>query len=161
MGQKRLLLAMLLMTLLGSVTVAQMDQEEARDAIRRGNAKYAKAEYKVAIEEYRRVPSAAGATYATSLYNIGVCYYELWNTEEAIVYYRRAVEARKGSYPMALYALGVALKDLKRLSEAKKAFKQSIAKSGGKYAPPHRHDAAIIPPHVPGVAAASTETSDE
>jgi len=108
------------MTLLGSVSLAQTGRDEAQNAIRRGNEKYAKAEYQLAIEEYRRVPLSAGETYAQSLYNIGVCYYELWRTDEAIIYYRRAVEARKGRYPMALYAIGVALTDFKRLSEAKK-----------------------------------------
>jgi len=106
MRQKELLLATLMMTLLGGVTLAQTSREDALDAIRRGNEKYAKSEYEPAIREYRRVPLSAGESYATSLYNIGVCYYELWMTEEAIVYYRRAVEARKGRYPMALHALG-------------------------------------------------------
>ncbi|MDQ3586010.1 MAG: tetratricopeptide repeat protein, partial [Acidobacteriota bacterium] len=137
MRQQRLLLAMLLVTLLGSVTVAQTGREDARDAIRRGNEKYAKAEYELAIEEYRRVLPSAGETYAQSLHNIGVCYYELWRTDEAVVYYRRAIEAREGRYPMALYSLGVALKDLRRWPEAKEAFQQSIATSGGKYAPAH------------------------
>ena len=141
MRRKRLplaiLLATFLLTLLGSVALAQTGRALALDAILRGNERYAKAEYERAIEEYRRVPLSAGETYAKSLYNIGVCYYELWSTGEAMVYYKKAVEARKGRYPMALHALGVALMDLKRLSEAKEAFRQSIATSGGKYAPSH------------------------
>ncbi|CAN5568863.1 hypothetical protein BH20ACI3_BH20ACI3_03840 [soil metagenome] len=137
MGQKRLLLATLLVTLLGSITLAQTGQKVALDAIRRGNQKYAKAQYELAIEEYRRVPPSAGDTYAQSLYNIGVCYYELWSTEEATAYYRRAVLARKGRYPMALYALGVALIDSKRPLEAKEAFRQSITAADGKHATAH------------------------
>ena len=131
MGQKRLLLATLLVTLLGSITLAQTGQKVALDAIRRGNQKYAKAQYELAIEE------CAGDTYAQSLYNIGVCYYELWSTEEATAYYRRAVLARKGRYPMALYALGVALIDSKRPLEAKEAFRQSITAADGKHATAH------------------------
>lgn len=140
MRQKRLVFATLVIILvgsLGSVTLAQTSGGAARDAIRRGNQEYAKAKYELAIEEYRRVPLNAGETYAKSLYNIGVCYYELWNTEEAVAYYRRAVAANNGRYPVALHALGVALKDLGRLTEAKKAFERSIVTSNGSYAPAH------------------------
>ena len=141
MRPKRLVLATLLVTMLlgslGSVTLAQTTRDNARDAVRRGNQEYTKANYELAIEEYRRVPFDADETYAKALYNIGVCYYELWKTEEAVAYYRRAVEARKGRYPAALHALGVALKDLGRLTEARKAFAQSIVMSDGNHAPAH------------------------
>src|SRR5687768_7683472 len=137
MSPKRLLLVILLATLSGSTIMAQTSQGDARVAITRGNERYARAEYESAVEEYRRVPQSAGEIYAQSLYNIGVCYYELWRTEDAIVFYRRAIEARKGRYPKALYALGVALKDLGRLPEAKEAYRRSIAASGGKYAAAH------------------------
>lgn len=137
MRHKRLLFATLLISLLGSVGLAQTGRDGAQDAIRRGNEKYSKAQYALAIDEFGRVSPDAGETYAKSLYNIGVCYYELWKTEEAIVYYRRAVEARQGRYPMALHALGVALRDLGKFREAKEAFRQSIAAAGGNYAPAH------------------------
>lgn len=117
-------------------TVRANDQD-AGAAIRRGNLHYAKGEYEAAIAEYERVTNDAGESYARSLYNIGVCYYELWRTEEAITFYRQAIAARQGRYPGALYALGVALEDLKRLPEAQKAYQLSIAAAGGRQAPAH------------------------
>ena len=94
---------------------------------------YARAEYAAAIEEYRRIPDKAGEVSAQSLYNIGVCYYELWRTEEAITMYRRAVEASRGRYPKALYALGVALEDSSRWVEAREAYRQALVVSDGNY----------------------------
>jgi tetratricopeptide (TPR) repeat protein len=94
---------------------------------------YARAEYEAAIREYRRVTDEAGEVYAQSLYNIGVCYYELGRIEEAITIYWSAVEASQGRYPKALYALGVALEDLNRWPEAKEAYRQALAASGGDY----------------------------
>lgn len=131
MKMKNLLLAILLFGLSVGTATAQTDQANALDAIKRGNAKHAAAKYEAAIEEYKRVPQSAGETYAQSLYNIGVCYYELWRTEDAIALYQRAVEARQGRYPKALYAMGVALEDVGRLVEAKEAYKQSITAAGG------------------------------
>ena len=125
MREKRLslLLAILLVTSGGgaaAVVTAQTSREVApEDFIVRGNAKYAKAEYESAIEEYRRITPEAGERYAQSLYNIGVCYYELWRTEEAIAMYRKAVEASGGRYPKALYALGVALADHHQIQGAR------------------------------------------
>ena len=108
----------------------------ADNSIRRGHAHYAAAEYEAAITEYEGVLPGAAA-YAQSLYNIGVCYYELWRTEEAITFYRKAITERQGRYPAALYAMGVALEDLKRLSEAESAYREAIAESAGKHAPAH------------------------
>ncbi|HEY6187289.1 MAG TPA: tetratricopeptide repeat protein [Pyrinomonadaceae bacterium] len=139
MRQKRLsLLAVLLvMFACGVVVNAQTSREDAEQLIRRGNERYTRAEYTAAIEEYGRVPKGAGEIYAQSLYNIGVCYYELWRTEDAIRMYRLAIDARQGRYPKALYALGVALKDAGRASEAKEAFGQALLTSGGKHAMAH------------------------
>jgi tetratricopeptide (TPR) repeat protein len=94
---------------------------------------YARAEYEAAIREYGRVPVKVGKLYAQSLYNIGVCYYELRRTEEAIMMYRSAVEASRGRYPKALYALGVALEDSRQWPEAKEAYRQALVASGGNY----------------------------
>lgn len=128
---KNLLLVVLLFGLSVGTTIAQANHAAALDAIKRGNAKHAKAKYESAIEEYSRVPQSAGEIYAQALYNIGVCYYELWRTEDAIVFYQRAVEARQGHYPKALYAMGVALEDSGQPSQAKEAYKQAIVESGG------------------------------
>jgi len=136
MRAKRLLLAVLLMSLSGGAgATGQESRSEARDRVRRGNEMYARADYEAAIREYRRVPDKSGEVYAQSLYNIGVCYYELSRTREAINMYRSAVEAsRSGRYPKALYALGVALEDSHRWPEAKEAYRQALVASGGKYA---------------------------
>lgn len=136
MRYRKLLLATLVVTFLASNTVAQTVQEQSLDLIRRGNYKYARAKYQLAIEEYRRVAPGSDEIYATALYNIGVCYYELWNTEEAIAYYRKAIALRP-RYPIALHALGAALKDLGRVAEARDAFARSVAASGGGHAPAH------------------------
>jgi tetratricopeptide (TPR) repeat protein len=133
MRAERFLSAVLLLTLACGAANGQESRASAREHIRRGNEMYAQAEYGAAIREYERVPGSAGEAHAQSLYNIGVCYYELWRTEEAIVMYRRAVEASGGRYPKALYALGVALEDTKRWPEAREAYRQAVAVSGGVY----------------------------
>jgi tetratricopeptide (TPR) repeat protein len=124
---KSLPFAVLLVTLIVSVAVGQSTSTDPQESIKRGNAKYSEAEYLAAIAEYGRVQPQAGERYSQALYNIGVCYYELWRTEDAIVMYQKAVTARAGNYPIALYALGVALEDLKRQEEAKQAFRLALA----------------------------------
>jgi tetratricopeptide (TPR) repeat protein len=135
---KKLLFSILLWTLpvagMTALTNAQSPGEDARSAIRRGNEKFAKSEYEAALKEYRRVPEGVGERYAQSLYNIGVCYYELWRTEDAIIFYRRAIQAREGRYPRAWYALGVALEDQGAFDQAKEAYGRSITASGGEFA---------------------------
>lgn len=134
MRAKKLLLAILLLvSLSGGIATGQERGSEARERIRRGNEMYARAEYEAAIEEYRRVPDKAGEAYAQSLYNIGVCHYELRRIEEAIVMYRSAVKASRGRYPKALYALGVALEETRQWPEAKEAYRQALAASDDKY----------------------------
>ncbi len=84
------------------------------------------------------MPAHAGEIYSQALYNIGVCYYELWRTQDAILMYRKADAARAGRYPTALYAAGVALEDLKRHGEAKEAYRQALtASTGRETAAPH------------------------
>ncbi len=101
----------------------------AQSAIVYGNRLFAEAKYELAIREYRRVAANDGEAYAQSVYNIGVCYYELWRTDEAINFYKQAIALRRGNYPSALYALGVALEDQKSFGEAKDAYRQSIQTS--------------------------------
>jgi tetratricopeptide (TPR) repeat protein len=125
--------ALLFVTLSGAGAVAH-ESSRGREIIARGNERYERGEYKAAIEEYGRVGSADGEAYAQALYNIGVCRFELWQTEEAARVYRQAVEARGGRYPKASYALGVALEELKREPEAKEAYERAAA---ANYAPAH------------------------
>src|SRR5881628_1265301 len=90
---KTLLEALLLALLLAcgsSIASAQTISSDSALVIKRGNEKYARAEYVAAIEEYRTIPRDAGKNYSVSLYNIGVCYYELGRTEEAMDFYQRA-----------------------------------------------------------------------
>ena len=145
MSQKKFLSTILLVVLIGSVAAAQTRQSaglsdaqaEAIFAIESGNRSFAKADYESALREYRRVPRSARDKYAQALYNIGVCYYELWRTEEAIDFYRQALTEQHGRYPRASYALGVALENQNRLMEAKEAYRQSISASEGEYGPAH------------------------
>ncbi|HVF48623.1 MAG TPA: tetratricopeptide repeat protein [Pyrinomonadaceae bacterium] len=116
-----------------ATATAQGSSSEARASLRRGNEMYARAEYEAAIREYRRVSAGRGEVYAQSLYNIGVCHYELGRTAEAIEMYRSAVAASGGRYPKALYALGVALEDSGRWAEAKAAYRRALEVSGGNY----------------------------
>ena len=114
MTRKILASAILLMLMAFSVATGQSNPKNPSELIKRGNASYSKAEYIAALDHYTKVPRQAGKVYSQALYNIGVCYYELWRTEEAIVMYRKAIAARAGRYPIAFYALGVAFEDLKR-----------------------------------------------
>jgi tetratricopeptide (TPR) repeat protein len=134
-SKKEFLLALLLLVSSVGATTAQTSRRDPADAIERGNSSFAREDYETAIREYASVPVNAGENYALALYNIGVSYYELWRTTEAITHYRLAIAVRHGHYPRASYALGVALEDQGQLSEAKEAYEQSIAR--GEYGPAH------------------------
>lgn len=103
-------------------------------AFKRGDALVAQEKYALAIVEYNKV-SPVDRDYARSIYNIGVCHYELWQTEEAIAFYKRAVELKQGNYARASYALGIALDDQGRFTEARAAYEQSLASSNRNFAP--------------------------
>lgn len=104
-------------------------------AFERGEALVAQENYQAAIAEYNKVSPRAGDLYARAIYNIGVCHYELWQTEEAIVFYKRAIELKQGNYPRASYALGIALDDQGRSTEARAAFEQALSASNRQFAP--------------------------
>src|SRR4029453_441760 len=119
----RVLLAILLaMTFPVCLVAAQQDHESA--AIKRGNELVAQEKYQAAILEYERLSPAAGELYVRALYNIGVCHYELWQTDQAIDFYSQAIAASKNKYPRASYALGVALEDEGRLAGARDAYEE-------------------------------------
>lgn len=120
-------------TIVSANGFAYTQTEGYRAAITRGNDLVAQAKYEAAIREYERVPPNT-QRYAQALYNIGVCHYELWQTETAIEFYTRAV-ATQPNYPKASYALGVALEDLGREAKAREAYLKSIADSHGEFAP--------------------------
>lgn len=126
MRPKTISFAILLVMLIVSFVQGQSSPTDPQESIKRGNARYSNAEYIAAIGEYGQVPPQAGTIYSQALYNIGVCYYELWRTEEAVVMYRKALAARAGRYTKALYALGIALEELGRQDEAKEAYGEAV-----------------------------------
>src|SRR2546426_9878071 len=99
----RILLAVLLL-MSGSLALAQTTPSEAREFIKSGNAKYAKAEYESAIVDYQHIEPAAGGVYAQALYKIGVCYYELWHTADAVAMYPEAIKARGGAFTPGIFS---------------------------------------------------------
>lgn len=104
-------------------------------AFKRGDALVAQENYQAAIAEYNKVSPRDSDLYARAIYNIGVCHYELWETEEAIILYKRAIELKQGNYPRASYALGIALDDQKRSIEARAAYEQALTASQRQFAP--------------------------
>jgi len=66
--------------------VVNAQTTESQSALKRGDALVAQEKYRAAIDEYSKVTSGAGDLYARAIYNTGVCYYELWQTEDAIVF---------------------------------------------------------------------------
>ena len=66
--------------------VVNAQTTEFQSALKRGDALVAQEKYRAAIDEYSKVTSGAGDLYARAIYNTGVCYYELWQTEDAIVF---------------------------------------------------------------------------
>lgn len=63
-------------------------------------------------------------------YNIGVCFYRLKQTNEAVTEFSKAVRLNQ-NYEKAFYALGMALSDLKNFTEAEIAFRNTIKLAGG------------------------------
>lgn len=116
-------------------TSGLINAQTSEALLKRGDALVAQAKYKAAIDEYSRVSSPAGDSDARAIYNIGVCHYELWQTDEAISFYKRAIELKQGNYPRASYALGVAFEDQGKLVEAKQAYEQAIKASHNQFAP--------------------------
>jgi tetratricopeptide (TPR) repeat protein len=112
--------AYLLLLLAGSM------QAQGESPIKRGTELFKHQDYQLAIKEYQRVSERNRDEYAQAQYNIGVCYYELWRTDDSIVFYKRAIELKGGVYPTASYALGVAYEDQNKLSEAKAAYRSAV-----------------------------------
>jgi tetratricopeptide (TPR) repeat protein len=111
-------------TFIATSLAISINAQQNNSALKRGDAFVAQENYQAAIEEYGRVSPRDRDSHARAIYNIGVCHYELWQTEEAISFYKRAIELKLGNYPAASYALGVALEDQKRFAEAKIVYQQ-------------------------------------
>lgn len=104
----------------------------AQTAIQSGNKLYAQQKYELAIREYEHV-AEADDEYPTAIYNIGVCKYELWLTDDAIGFYRHAIKLRRGNYSKASFALAIALEEQNKLAEAREAYLQSIRTAADEY----------------------------
>ena len=120
--------------LLLATAIAGNAQTDSKSILRRGDALVAQEKYQLAIGEYGKVSTHDRDSYAKAIYNIGVCHYELWQTDEAIAFYKRAIELKEGNYPKASYALGVALEDQNRTTEARLAYEQAVRASHGEFA---------------------------
>ncbi len=115
----RNMLGALVLLMLLVVPAISQTHSTAREALDKGNRWFSVGSYERAIKEYESVGPNSAQLYAVALYNIGVCYYELWRTTEAIAYYRRAINQRYGSYSQASHALGIALEDEGKVREAR------------------------------------------
>ena len=109
-----------------SLVLAGLMQAQGQSPIKRGTELFKQENYQLAIKEYERVSEHNREEYAQAQYNIGVCYYELWRTDDAIRFYKRAIELKGGEYPAASYALGVAYEDQNKLREAKTAYRSAL-----------------------------------
>lgn len=112
--------ALLLITSLSIVASAQTP----RSHIKNGNKYVAQEQYEKALNEYAKVSSNAGLAYSQALYNMGVCYFELWKTDQAIAYFKSALHSRTQGYSQAAYSLGVALESQEKFDEARMAYGQ-------------------------------------
>ncbi len=111
--------------LLATAVLTSAQSTDSKSILRRGDALVIQENYKLAIEEYGKVSTRDRDAFARATYNIGVCYYELWQTDDAIEFYKRAIDLKHGNYAKASYALGVALEDQGKTTEARNAYEQA------------------------------------
>lgn len=119
-----------LVVFLFSITSAQTN--DALDYLKHGNLFSRSNQFEQALIEYKKGLAVPGKYEAVFHYNIGVCYYQLGQTQDAVQEFQIALKQRNGDYQKAWYSLGMAYSDLKDWSNAKNAFKEAIEKSGGK-----------------------------
>lgn len=97
-----------------------------------GNAAARKQQYERAIEKYRATRLRAetarlnDAQLAKIHFNIGVCFYHLKQTNEAVAEFTEAIKLSKRQYQAAFYALGMTQKDLKNWREAAAALRDAL-----------------------------------
>ncbi len=89
-------------------------------------------EYEKAIADYRRAilfsetEKRSDDFLARIHFNIGVCFYSLKQTAEAVEEFTEAIKLSKGSYQKAYYALGMAHSELKNWRKAQTAFRKAV-----------------------------------
>lgn len=97
-----------------------------------GNAAARNRQYEQAIEKYQATILRAGeehfdkASLAKAHFNIGVCFYQLKQTREAVAEFKEAIRLRGREYQKAFYALGMAQKDLQNWREAEIALRDAL-----------------------------------
>ena len=84
-------------------------------------------DYQVALQHFQKSfdKNLSPQKIAQIHYNLGVCFYQLKQTNSAITAFQQAVQINP-NYERAFYALGMAFSDLKNLSEAEIAFRSSL-----------------------------------
>ncbi len=123
-----------LILLLAAMMPIVAQQSDRPESFERGLQLYAQGQYDRAILEFRESLSGFGPYYGQSLYNIGVCHYELGRKSESVRWYREAIRVKE-NYVAAFHALGVALDDLGEMAESREAFARAVELSREKHAP--------------------------
>jgi tetratricopeptide (TPR) repeat protein len=88
--------------------------------------------YKTALEDYRRAilfseaEEASDDFLARIHFNIGVCFYNTQQAEDAAGEFTEAIKLSRRSYQKAFYALGMAYVDLKNWGKAETAFRDAV-----------------------------------
>ncbi|MFN7945186.1 MAG: tetratricopeptide repeat protein [Blastocatellia bacterium] len=104
------------------------------EAMTQGNTFFTLGQYEMAIFQYRLALAEAGTVQAAQAHhNIGACYYQLGQMENAAREFREALRFTD-SYPKAAYALGLALEALNDWPAARQAFAQAVQQSNGQQA---------------------------
>lgn len=89
-------------------------------------------EYEKAISHYRRAllfseTEKQNDDYLARIhFNIGVCFYKMKQTDEAVEEFTEAIKLGKRRYQKAFYALGMAHKDLRNWQKAETALRRAI-----------------------------------
>jgi len=89
-------------------------------------------EYERAIADYRRAilfsetENRSDDFLARIHFNIGVCFYNLKQTAEAIGEFTEAIKLSKRNYQKAFYALGMAQRELKNWRASETAFREAV-----------------------------------
>jgi tetratricopeptide (TPR) repeat protein len=103
-----------------------------RQTFEAANAAAQKQQYEQAIEKYQATILRADVerlseTFLAKIhFNIGVCFYHLKKTNEAVAEFTEAVKLSKRGYQKAFYALGMAQKDLKDWRAAASALRDAL-----------------------------------
>ena len=105
----------------------------AKQSFEKATIKAQNAQYEAAIEDYRtaifqaQFETANDDFRAVIHFNIGVCYYQLKNSDKAVEEFTEAIKLSRRNYQKAFYALGMAHGDLKNWRKAATSFHRAVA----------------------------------